>query len=319
MKIKRANIIITSFLILFLVSSCIPQEPPKEPQATEGRVVFAITDKAANLSSVTSVRITIDSVEVHSSEKGWTTVLSEEKTYDLLQLRNQNNQVLLADVVLSEGTYQQVRLNVSKVMITDANGEKEAKLPSGEIKIVSRIEVKPNTTAVVIFDFIVDESLHVTGNNKYIFAPVIQLETKENAEVEVKPDKKVEVKGGKITEKKKVGMDENGNVDVNLKIPGDVEVSIENNGVVKVVGSYNKPANEIVIEGVIEFVDVEGGCWRLKSDNRYYELIGEGISSLQKEGQNVKVLGKVDNTIVSICQVGTVFKVKTILLPLSYY
>ena len=240
----KKSISIVLILALFLISSCISQvkETPPLIETNEGRTVFAITDKAANLNNITSVKITIDSIEVHSSEQGWVNVLNEQKTYDLLQLRNENSQVLLADVVLQEGNYQQIRLNISKVMVTDAEGEKEAKLPSGNLKLVGLIEVKPNTTSTVLFDFILDESLHVTGNGKYILAPVIQLETKTDAKVEIKQGK-VEIKGGSVKEKKKLGMDAQGNVDINLKIPGDVEISIDNKGIVKVVGSYNKPEN----------------------------------------------------------------------------
>lgn len=238
----KKSLSIILILTLFLVSNCISQvkETPPLTKINEGRTVFAITDKAANLNDVTSVKITVDNIQVHSSEQGWVNVLNEQRTYDLLQLRNENSQVLLADVVLKEGNYQQIRLNISKVMVTDAKGEQEAKLPSGNLKLIGLIEVKPNTTSTVLFDFILDESLHVTGSGKYILAPVIQLETKTDAQVEIKQGK-VEIKGGNTKEKKKVGMDAQGNVDVNLNIPGNIEVSIDNKGIVKTVGSYDKP------------------------------------------------------------------------------
>ncbi len=212
------------------------QQPETSTQEEkEGRVVFTITDAAADMGAVTSVMITVDSVQVHSETEGWVTVSNEPQTFDLLKLKAEGSQELLADVTLKEGTYQQLRLDISKVLVTDAEGEHEAKLPSGELKIVGDLEVKADSTSTATFDFIADESLHVTGNGEYILAPVVQLETKTDADVEVKADKKVEVKAGKTKTSVKVGMDAEGKVGVGLGIPTQANVSIAE-GKVKVEG-----------------------------------------------------------------------------------
>lgn len=231
---KREFIVLITLLsILILVVSCAPSKQVEEPapeaameEAKEGRAVFTITDAAANMSAVTSLMVTVDSVKVHSAAEGWVNVSNEQKTFDLLKLKAEASQALLADVQLKEGTYQQVRLDISKVVVVDAQGEHEAKLPSGELKIVGDLVVTANATSTATFDFIADESLHLTGNGEYILAPVVQLETKENAEVEVKADKKVEVKGGRVKTSVKVGMDADGNVGVGLGIPAKAKLSI---------------------------------------------------------------------------------------------
>ncbi len=237
MKLSLMLVILGVFL---LVTACAPQAPGStgtivgeeqydstdESTATEGRVVFTITDAAADMGLVTSVMITIDSIRVHSNAEGWMTVSSTPKTFDLLKLKAENSQELMADVQLKEGSYQQLRLDISKVVVVDDKGEHEAKLPSGELKIVGGFDVSVNSTAVAKFDFIVNESLHVTGNGEYILAPVVQLETRENAEVDVKADKKVEVKSGKVKTNLKVGMDADGNVGVGVRIPKEAKVSL---------------------------------------------------------------------------------------------
>lgn len=213
--------------IFMLVVSCVPAQKMDQASAgKEGRAVFTITDAAANMSAVTSVMVTVEAVKVHSSTEGWVEVSSEPQTFDLLKLKAEGSQELLADVQLKEGTYQQLRLDISKVMVTDASGEHEAKLPSGELKIVGDLEVKANSTSTATFDFIADESLHMTGNGEYILAPVVQLETREDAEVEVKADHKVEIKDGKVKTKVKVGMDADGNVGVGVGIPAKAKLSI---------------------------------------------------------------------------------------------
>jgi hypothetical protein len=203
------------------------------PNAKTGRAVFAITDAAASMGAVTSVKVTVDSVRVHGASDSWTTVTSAAQTYDLLALKAQGSTVALADVQLASGTYDQVRLDISKVVVTDANGTHEAKLPSGELKIVGKIVVAANTTSAVTFDFIADRSLHVTGNGSYILAPVVHLKTHSNADVEVDSDDEVRVSGGHVDSDEEVGMDEHGNVGVGLKIDTDADVEIEN-GEIKV-------------------------------------------------------------------------------------
>ncbi|MEK6809908.1 MAG: DUF4382 domain-containing protein [Nanoarchaeota archaeon] len=217
--------LIIGVLALFLLAvGCVPSETATGEQ--EGRVVFTITDAAADMGAVTSVMVTVDSVSVHSTTEGWLTVVNQSQTFDLLKLKAEGSQELLADVTLKEGTYQQLRLAISKVVVVDADGEHEAKLPSGELKIVGELEVKADSTSTATFDFIADESLHVTGNGEYILAPVVQLDTKTDAEVEVKEDKKVEVKGGKAKTSVKVGMDAEGNVGEGLGIPAKAKLSI---------------------------------------------------------------------------------------------
>ncbi|MEK6900140.1 MAG: DUF4382 domain-containing protein, partial [Nanoarchaeota archaeon] len=193
--------IILLFVFILLVGCTAPQQAGEQ----QGRVVFTVTDAAADMGLVTSVMVTIDSVSVHSAEEGWVTFSSEPKTFDLLKLKAEGSQELLADVMLKEGTYQQLRLEISKVLVTDDKGEHEAKLPSGELKIVGELVVSANSTSTATFDFIADESLHVTGNGEYILAPVVQLETKEKAEVELKGSK-VEIKSGNVNTNVKVGM-----------------------------------------------------------------------------------------------------------------
>lgn len=150
---------------------------------TQGRAVFGIKDAAASMGAVTSVKITVESIQVQNA-KGWITVSTAQLTYDLLKLKAEGTQALLADAKLEQGTYDQMRIVVSNVRVTDATGEHQAKLPSGELKIVGGFTVTANTAAAVIFDFIADESLHQTGKaGQYIFTPVIKVESKNNADV----------------------------------------------------------------------------------------------------------------------------------------
>jgi len=207
------------------------------PTVQTGRAVFLITDAAADMGAVSKVEVTVDSVQAHNDAQGWVTVSSEQKKYDLLALKADGKTALMGDVQLKEGTYQQVRLVISKVTITDENGTHDAKLPSGELKINTDLTVAANTTSALTFDFAADESLHTTGDGKYILAPVIQVESRDHATVDASDKTDVEVRGS-VKSSTKVGMDVAGNIGVGLGIKADDALTIDG-GAIKIGGKSN--------------------------------------------------------------------------------
>ena len=199
-------------LIAALISACSLQPQSQPSQSTqEGRAVFTMTDDAANMDEVTSIKITVNSIKVLNESESWITVSNEQQTYDLLKLKSSGTQVLLAEYNLTPGTYNQIRLSISQIVVTDASGDHMAKLPSGELKIVGKLVINENSTSTVKFDFIVDESLHLTGNGTYIFAPVVKLETRQRANVDLRFRENVRISDGKIDDDRKEGMDIEGN------------------------------------------------------------------------------------------------------------
>lgn len=244
--IKLGKELLLLLVISLFIVGCTTQVPSDNGTQTsdgKGRAVFAITDAAADMKSVTSIQVTVDKIQVHSATEGWVSVSSESKTYDLLQLKAQATPQLLADVELEEGTYNQVRLDVSSVIVVDESGRHEAKLPSEELKIMGELNVNENSTSTATFDFIADESLHMTGNGQYILAPVVKVETKERADVEVTSDNKVKISGGVVKTDVKVGMDTEGEVGVGLGILSNANLSITQ-GKIKIGLGLGKRASD---------------------------------------------------------------------------
>jgi hypothetical protein len=230
---KNLSIILACLAFMLVIAGC-------TQQGANGRVVFTIADKAANLGDVTSVVMTIDSVMVQSPTSGWVTVASTQKSFDLLKLNADGNQALLADANLTNGSYNQVRLQISKVVVTDAAGTHEAKLPSGDLRIVGGFDVSANSTSSANLDFILDKSLHITGNGQYILAPVVHLQTKEGANVTINNGNDVRVSGGSLRTDTEVGMDENGTVGEGRRISPDSDVSIGATGAITVGKAHEK-------------------------------------------------------------------------------
>lgn len=230
-----------------------PPTSPVAPTTAMGTAVFYISDAAADMGEVSSVQITVDSLRVHSQSGVWTTVPTTGQTYDLLELKATGTGKLLAEADLQAGNYDQFELNISKVMVVDDEGSHEAKLPSGKLDIEATLEAKEGATATANFDFATDQSLHLTDEGKYILAPVIQAETRDNAHVQVSANKEVRVSGGRVVAQVKVGMDAAGKVGTGLQIDPDVVLHIDPSGkVVKVEG-------QAAITGTIKAVDITAG------------------------------------------------------------
>src|SRR3989344_5492011 len=86
---------------------------------------------------------------------------------------------------------------VSSVFITVKNRvSEEAKLPSGELKIIASIVVSADKTSTMVFDFIADKSLHMTGSGKIIFAPVVKIQKTNNVSVELTSKNEIKIMGG---------------------------------------------------------------------------------------------------------------------------
>ncbi|MDP2719020.1 MAG: DUF4382 domain-containing protein, partial [Dehalococcoidia bacterium] len=136
-------------------------------------------------------------IQVHrsgASENSWITVVKEENTFDLVAL--QGVEILLGTSELEAGQYTQIRLDVTKVMVTMGNEEIEAKLPGEKLKVVRPWEIKAGETTVLTLDFEADKFVVMTGKGNAQVKPVIKLEVSrgkrplKTKETKEKPDDK---------------------------------------------------------------------------------------------------------------------------------
>lgn len=206
---------------------------PAPATGTIGRVVFGVTDDLVSPGTLRSLNITIKEVWVQSPTKGWVLVSKTPRTFDLFQLHSLGATEFLADANLPVGNYNQVRLVVERVIAINADGtSQEAKLPSGDLKLIGDLEVIKGEISSVVFDFLVDKSLHITGNGKYIFAPVIKLDTRNNVGIQIAaknqlyPNGKLEISNGRSKFNAVLGMDENGEIKLNGGINPNAKVEM---------------------------------------------------------------------------------------------
>ncbi len=233
---KLASLLAAAGVVLLAGAGCAPTNnapmntPANGAYSTTGRAVVAITDAAPTMPDLKSVVVTVDKVEIHNETSGWTTLSAAAKTYDLLMLKNESVMKVLADATVDAGTYEQVRLDISKVEVTTTDGKTAtATLPSNELKIVGNFTVDAGQTSTAVLDFDLDKSLHLTGNGVYILAPVVKLQTTEHADVNEGSDETVEVEDGDVETEETVGEDENGEVKEDFELPEELDVDAEGN------------------------------------------------------------------------------------------
>ena len=142
-----------------------------------GQLILKITDDPGL--NITRANVTVSQVMVHRSAAvnnttaGWEMIVNKSQTFDLISL--QNVTAFFGSVNLSIGMYTQIRLTVESCVITINETEYECTVPSGAIKLNKPFTLMPDQTITLTMDFNVQESVHETGNGKYMFNPVIKI------------------------------------------------------------------------------------------------------------------------------------------------
>jgi hypothetical protein len=199
-----------------------------------GRIVFAVTDAAANMGQISEVNMRVSRVDIHSQESGWITASTSPKTYELLALNAKSESQLLADVNEKSGTYDQVRLTIDDVNVKLKSGTMhQATMPKNELALTTSLVVKDGTTSTATFDFKADKSLFTTTSGAYVFAPVVETETRSDAGVSVDTDSTVTIGGGKVEHNSTSGMDVDGSVKLNFELNSLQKLNIEGNSILK--------------------------------------------------------------------------------------
>ena len=254
MKYNKGNTLVVLLVIVILAlgawwlySNSQSSESSGEEQTsgTKGKVYFSITDAAADMGNVTAIDMTVSKLEMHSATEGWVSVSTDSKTFSLLELKAKGESKLAAAIDAPAGTYDQVRVNVDTVVVTTKDGKtSNAKVPSGELKMMSNIVVKADSSSSVSLDFLADASLHTTGNGTYIFAPVVKIDSRSEASVELSGSDVVVVSGGNVQSSGTFGMDLNGDVKSDFKLDSKLKIDLDAKGLIQVPGGPTGTSNE---------------------------------------------------------------------------
>jgi len=142
-----------------------------------GTVYFYLTDpgnpsSSSSNSSPTAIYLTITSIMIHSTSKGWITVSNKTMTVQL-----SSSLSFLSSATLPPGNYTEVRLVVSAVTVQMGPVNVSASLPSGVLKIPiikGGLQVTSGRTAYLVI--YMGPHLTTTGAGQVILRPVITAE-----------------------------------------------------------------------------------------------------------------------------------------------
>jgi len=160
-----------SMLAITLVSACSAATPTSSQTG-----VVEVRAMDAPPTGVSSIMVTTSNIQIHkadTTDDSWITVVSQEKTFDLVAI--QGAEVFLGSANVSSGNYTQIRLDVTKVIVTLAGKEITAILPSDKLKVVGPWEVKAGQKTILTLDFQADTFVVITGNDQAQVKPVIKL------------------------------------------------------------------------------------------------------------------------------------------------
>lgn len=180
----------------------------------QGRVIFTIKDEFVSIDQIDSILFTVNEIQIQSPTKGWITVMTGPRVYDLVKMYKSGTIEFLSEITLDPGTYNQVRMGVGAIRVIK-KGEtvaQETKLPSGELRIPARVQVAKGENSSVEIDVLSEKSLHTSTDGRYIFMPVVRVETKSNVTSFQIRQNMVTIIGGAGVYDATYGMDENGNV-----------------------------------------------------------------------------------------------------------
>jgi hypothetical protein len=197
---KISVLIVTIVAALAMVVLLVGGYLAPETAQAKGTLQIMVTD-APPEEEVTSIMVTVESVEVHKSaaqqeqgqsatnstdeKAGWLPldILAGNETFDLLQI--QGIEEILAVAELEAGNYTQIRMTISNVQVKLGDGDlQDVILPSGKLKFIHPFDIVGGQTTALLFDFDAEKSVNVTGSGQIIVKPVVKLSQTKPQKVE---------------------------------------------------------------------------------------------------------------------------------------
>jgi hypothetical protein len=176
--------IVKSIIILIVLNTMVLLSCKKEN--SYGTMTIKMTDAPALYEEV---NVEIKRVEVHFSDEtrpafleknaGWIDLRTNAGVYNLLELRNGVTTVLAHDEKVQVGKITQMRLILGENNTVKVSGRYfDLNVPSGTetgIKLNMSPEIKSGIHSEIIFDFDAEQSVVITGSEKYQLKPVIKV------------------------------------------------------------------------------------------------------------------------------------------------
>ena len=207
-KITLSLVLLLVFSTMF-IAGCNQQQPvTPTPSVTtppttvvtvvpagQSTLIIAVKDapKTTDIGTITHLWMNISEVSVHrasgnqtatetneemaatesddSGTAGWTVVVSQPRTVDLMQLTDVSE--VIGQETMDSGQYTQIRLKIDSGTVTVDGTEHNLEVPGGVLRLNRGFVLEPNQTLKLTLDFNVEKSVIRTGSDKYMLKPVI--------------------------------------------------------------------------------------------------------------------------------------------------
>ena len=175
----------------FAVGAAACSDSPSSPSLTGGN--FNLRMRDTPFTDAKAVLVTFSSVRAHRSDSDWTVVpfvnSATTRTCDLKKLETSED--VIGSAGLPDGHYTQVRLVVQSATLyldnpstgpacattitPPAGASAPVEIPSGEVKLNRGFDITSSSAMTMLLDFDGNQSIHVTGNGRYMMTPVITI------------------------------------------------------------------------------------------------------------------------------------------------
>lgn len=177
-KLKLMALAIFTLLFTMFVTSCDKKNDDGNNGSDKATIKMMLTDAPALYDAVL---VDIQEVRLHSETDGWINIpLENPGIYNLLEFSN-GMDVLLGEAEISSGIISQVRLILGdrNSVIVDSV-EYPLTVPSGStsgLKLNVHENLEAGSSYTFWLDFDAAQSVHTTGNDKFMLKPVIRMYT----------------------------------------------------------------------------------------------------------------------------------------------
>jgi len=194
---KSYALLVLSFATIFFLSACGGADPTPTttpsitptPTSTlsptptaaspvtseEGTLEIRVTDQPPD--GVTSILVTVSNIEVNvsgdSEDAGWRTVIAQPRQFDLVKVHGVEE--ILGKATLEPGRYEQMRLEVTEVVLTIRGNVRMAEIPSKKLRLVGGFDVTAGATTVLTLDFDAERSIVFRPGVGPQLKPVVKL------------------------------------------------------------------------------------------------------------------------------------------------
>jgi len=186
---KHIRVLVAAAALAAGSAAC--SDSPSSPSLSGGN--FNLRMRDTPFTDAKAVLVTFSSVRAHRSDSDWSVVpfinAATTRTCDLKKLETSED--VLGSAALPTGHYTQVRLVVQSATLffdnastgsacassiaPPAGATATLDIPSGEVKLNREFDVTSSSTMTMLLDFDGNQSIHLTGNGRYMMSPVVTI------------------------------------------------------------------------------------------------------------------------------------------------